>query len=1827
MMSYPTPQSEIKLSYQVYKENDPKPKNAVLFNPDLDQKFSHDVIDDLVGKGIWDENLENQLKNKQLYFKVFREDEDMIPADAVMFENVRLLPNQGLLSLEESLQNTVSWFGSFIPGPVKQTAYDFGNSLAQWTEDKLSGFSAYSGIPTMQEMDEESWHEILEGRHCEERSDVAIQNLEHPGLLRSTRNDAGDEVVGWAEPAKPNIELLGFTKDCSAQPTEDEKTETDSTSKSLAESLLNTIWSFASYTCNNPLKTFTLVLAASSVANRIHLPKINFENQSLKLTNGINTATDILTKLAVAKIATNGIHSNTPLNTIIAGMSLWNPVAATTSEFQVNTNTLGNQYLPYPTGLLDGSFVVAWYSDNPIEIFAQRLDGLTGAKLGSEYLVNSYTPGLQYNPCLATLSNGNLMVTWMSNGQDGSGWGIFGGLFNGTTGTGLGGQFQINTYAPNDQEYSSIASLRSGSFVVVWESNLQDGSGDGVYGQRFNSTTGTTLGAEFRVNTYTTNDQQKPFVTALLDDSFVVVWSSNLQDGSGSGIYAQRFNGTTGAILGSEFQVNTYTTSEQIYPFIASLNTGGFVVTWSSNQDGSGYGIYAQRFNSTGAKIGGEFQVNTYTTNDQFWSSVVSLLDGDFVVVWSFSAGQDGSNNGIFGQRFNEITGAKSGVEFRVNIYTTAEQDFGYVARLSDGSFVVTWESNGQDGSGFGPYARIFTPPSLNNNTLIINEGQTKIVTNTALGASAPNTSPSGLALTITNVTYGRFELVNAQGIPIFNFTQQHVNSGLIQFTHDGGEFAPSYIVKVNEVFLDTTPAPANIIFTNINDVPVLMGSGGSFIFNEKSIPIIIGSNISISDVDNVNMMHATIAISVNFAGTEDVLGFVDQFGIMGNYNPLIGQLSLTGSSSITNYQLALRNVTYSDTSSNPSLLSRTISFTVNDGALNSNIVTRTINIIPVNDAPVLAIGDNPSIFTEKSSGVTVDSNITLADVDNANITNATIIITGNFTSGEDVLSFVNQAGITGIYSNSIGVLSLTGLSNRMSYQVALRNVTYFDTSSNPSLLPRTISFIVNDGELNSNTATKIINIIPVNDAPTLSGSGGILSFTEKNPATPIDTSITVADVDSLNLTNATVKFTSSVLPEDVLSFTVQGGISGAYSNTTGILFLTGSSSVSNYQSTLRSVTYFNPSFNPSAALRTVSFAVNDGELNSNSITRSISVTPVNDPPVLTINTVSITGGQALNLTATQLHAADPDTLDSSLTFSLSSIQFCRFERTSAAGISIITFTQQDISNNQIRIVPTGGTVSAPAYQVSVSDGQYSTTPASASVNFNGGFVPSISVNKLTITQGGVVILSTNQLNAFDADTAASGLTFTASNIRYGTFSIVGSPANPITTFTLQSLSNGFIQFTQDGSENAPSYDISVSDGILATNTQAAVITYININQPPLVINIIPDRPSEKVDQAFSFSIAANTFFDSDPGDQQLLVYSAKMQNGNVLPTWISFDSSNRQFTGKPITSGKTQISVIAKDPSNAIGIANFTMDVGASISQTNPHVIPLEDNTVRNALLGAGISALVGFMAFALKYGIRRAANKKLQNALEANQTDTEKKQREYDNEVIKPIANHINEHLKVTAPFESISTEKVKNFVGAVRVLVSEMGLLGIQYQKLDEANRNIIHTTIIKELKRITTPIDENCCSALLRCGFFKADVTPQQIQDNAEVIAKAVNKALNQSQFNTFARTSDPKNPRGLVAQSVELTPIPESSDSTQSKPEAPRVSAILPKLAKAEEKALQAQERALEAQEKTAQLESEMAEMKKQVAMLLSAQSGAPATIPQSQPISTPSLSM
>lgn len=162
----------------------------------------------------------------------------------------------------------------------------------------------------------------------------------------------------------------------------------------------------------------------------------------------------------------------------------------------------------------------------------------------------------------------------------------------------------------------------------------------------------TPLGQEFQINSYTSGDQIGAAIATDSTGNFVVVWWSRNQDGSDASVYGRRYD-SDGSPLGDEFRINTYTAGLQAAPRIAMAPDGDFVVVWGSQgQDGTSSSVYGQRYSNNGSPLGNEFQVNSYTPDSQHSASVAVAPDGSFVVVWASFPNQDGDATGIFAQRF-----------------------------------------------------------------------------------------------------------------------------------------------------------------------------------------------------------------------------------------------------------------------------------------------------------------------------------------------------------------------------------------------------------------------------------------------------------------------------------------------------------------------------------------------------------------------------------------------------------------------------------------------------------------------------------------------------------------------------------------------------------------------------------------------------------------------------------------------------------------------------------------------------------------------------------------------------------------------------------------------------------------------------------------------------------------------------------------------------------------------------------------------------------------------------------------------------------------------
>lgn len=305
---------------------------------------------------------------------------------------------------------------------------------------------------------------------------------------------------------------------------------------------------------------------------------------------------------------------------------------------------------------------------------------------------------------VALSANGQYVVTWSSRHRDGSNWDIYARLYD-RHGKALTSDFLVNQRTTNDQQWSSVATDAAGNFVVTWTTARQDGTLRSVYARRFDST-GNALSNEFRVNSSTSGNQDNSTIAMNSSGQFVIVWQGQ-GSGDSQGVFARRYD-ASGAAIGREIRMNTTTTGSQRNPSVAIGADGQFVVTWEDDS-----GIHASSFDETGSAVSGQITVDS--TSAAHSPDVAISRDNNFTVVWH----RDGQSSGtassqpvgvvgddVFQRSFN-FDGTDRHAASIVNSDLSDDQRFASIAMDADGNAVITWQ--GSDSSGnYDVYFRKF---------------------------------------------------------------------------------------------------------------------------------------------------------------------------------------------------------------------------------------------------------------------------------------------------------------------------------------------------------------------------------------------------------------------------------------------------------------------------------------------------------------------------------------------------------------------------------------------------------------------------------------------------------------------------------------------------------------------------------------------------------------------------------------------------------------------------------------------------------------------------------------------------------------------------------------------------------------------------------------------------------------------------------------------------------------------------------------------------------------------------------------------------------------
>lgn len=392
------------------------------------------------------------------------------------------------------------------------------------------------------------------------------------------------------------------------------------------------------------------------------------------------------------------------------------------SEQLVNQRNMDSQDSPQVVGTADGGFVVVWESwqnsqlDNSKDGVFARAYNADGSAKSDEFVVNQTTLNSQRSPSVLSFPDGSYVIAWYSEQGGGS---IVQRTFDDHNQP-MGGEVVlkqgVNNYDMGGPEMVAFTDeAHAGWYLTVWTGA---GTANDVFGQ-LRKADGSAAGSVFVVNTTRDKQQNFPDAITLKDGSFVVFWDTDDSGATMSDIRVIQysFDPATGAqsVIGSgDFIVNDYRAGKQYKPVGVALDDGGYMLFWGSEGgDGSGSAIYGQRFDANSKKLGHEFLVNPITQGNQGSGfdnvDLTHILDatlmanGDVFVSWH-SDNIDGNGYGIEGVVVDVDAGYYS--EFTVNRSITGNQQQPMTAATEDGGFVVVWKSN-QTGTAT-PMAQLF---------------------------------------------------------------------------------------------------------------------------------------------------------------------------------------------------------------------------------------------------------------------------------------------------------------------------------------------------------------------------------------------------------------------------------------------------------------------------------------------------------------------------------------------------------------------------------------------------------------------------------------------------------------------------------------------------------------------------------------------------------------------------------------------------------------------------------------------------------------------------------------------------------------------------------------------------------------------------------------------------------------------------------------------------------------------------------------------------------------------------------------------------------------
>lgn len=393
-----------------------------------------------------------------------------------------------------------------------------------------------------------------------------------------------------------------------------------------------------------------------------------------------------------------------------------------TGDVQVNGATNYYQSSPAIATLLNGNVAMVYSSINQAgagslqDVYLQLFTP-DGNKLGGEILVNQFTVNNQRSPAVAALANGSFAVAWVSEQErwtDASNGipsvDIYARVFNndGTPSAALPNEFLVNV-SSNVCGYPALAASADGGFMASWmEKDLVvRGNGWDIYARRFSSS--CVGGNVTRVNTQLYGDQYLPRIQRA-GTNYLDIWTSMGQDGFREGVFGSYLNDDA-TTSGDEFQVNTTTIGSQMQQTLGSDGAGRFLAAWTSFGVGlNGFDLYAQQYVNPALVSLGANNTNFNSDPNANPNSVSNTPPAAQVSLPPPNQGP--TNPVVVTYTFSQVQGTYNGIIYDPNGVTSADSGYVTVTTTGKGSFTAKLQLGGKSYSFSGQFS-----PSGTNST------------------------------------------------------------------------------------------------------------------------------------------------------------------------------------------------------------------------------------------------------------------------------------------------------------------------------------------------------------------------------------------------------------------------------------------------------------------------------------------------------------------------------------------------------------------------------------------------------------------------------------------------------------------------------------------------------------------------------------------------------------------------------------------------------------------------------------------------------------------------------------------------------------------------------------------------------------------------------------------------------------------------------------------------------------------------------------------------------------------------------------------------------